>query len=87
MTKRHLIWYEDPGHAWLAVPLSDLLTLKISQGVSRYSYVEGDTAFLEEDCDASLYLTAAKARGWNITTEEIFQDPTPIRYYNSYIPM
>jgi len=51
-------YYQDPGHGWLKVTISEIERLMIE--VSSYSYVRGDHAFLEEDCDMSKFL-AAKA--------------------------
>jgi len=48
----------DPGHGWLQVPLNELDALGITGQISMYSYVEGDTVWLEEDCDLSTYLHA-----------------------------
>ena len=87
MEKRNLFFISDPGHAWLQVALADLLTLKISDKISSYSYIKDGMAFLEEDCDADVYLTAAKEAGWLITLTETYADPTQIRNYRSYIPM
>jgi hypothetical protein len=41
-------------------------------------------AYLEEDCDAGLFLNAAKAAGLVIAFKEVHQDPTPIRNYPHY---
>ena len=53
-----LVWISDPGHAWLRVPLSDYVASGIK--ASRFSYVDAAHVYLEEDCDAELYLTAAR---------------------------
>jgi hypothetical protein len=69
---RTLTFLSDPGHGWLAVPYSDLMALKIIESVSTYSYHDKrhGLVWLEEDCDAGLYLQAAKAAGWQITINE-----------------
>lgn len=59
-----LIWFSDPGHAWLAVSRQAVQQAGIADKVSNYSYVSRDrqTAYLEEDCDAGLFLaTVPKA--------------------------
>lgn len=44
--------YEDPGHAWLKVSLEDILKVGLMPSAfSSYSYRNGDSFFLEEDCD------------------------------------
>jgi len=50
-------FYRDPGHAWLEVPLVELAQLNIVDKVTAYSYVNYGLAcaYLEEDCDLSLY--------------------------------
>ena len=53
----HNLW-NDPGHGWLEVRISDLKLLGIDKKVSGYSYrdPDGERAYLEEDCDMSLYI-------------------------------
>lgn len=47
-------YFEDPGHAWLRVPLIEICP--IQDKISHYSYMKGKYAYLEEDCDAILFL-------------------------------
>lgn len=49
-------WIIDPGHGWLRVPLVSAEGL----AVSEYSYVDrsGGWLYLEEDCDAGVWLRA-----------------------------
>jgi len=54
--------YSDPGHGWARVPKSLLVALGIADKVSRYSYQRGDFAYLEEDCDMSLFFNAYRER-------------------------
>ncbi|MGH2536195.1 MAG: hypothetical protein ACRDHL_02250 [Candidatus Promineifilaceae bacterium] len=53
----------DPGHGWLKVPLVEIATLGIEGQISPYSFIEGQYAFLEEDCDCPRYLEARVAQG------------------------
>lgn len=48
--------YSDPGHAWLAVPIVELEALGIADKISHCSYIRGGMAYLEEDCDATLFI-------------------------------
>lgn len=50
-------FYADAGHAWLAVRTADIeaVGLKVT-GFSHYSYCKGDTFYLEEDCDAGIFI-------------------------------
>lgn len=57
-------FHEDPGHGWLAVPVSELIALGVFGAISGYSYIsrDGRTAYLEEDCDFAAFWAAYKAR-------------------------
>jgi hypothetical protein len=56
-TTDHNFW-NDPGHGWLEVQISDLKLLEIEKKISGYSYRKDGKAYLEEDCDASIYINA-----------------------------
>ena len=78
-------FYEDPGHAWLAVPVSTLEKLGIDGCISSCSYVHGAIAYLEEDLDAGVFTDAAAANGWELDSfHTIYQENTPIRDYAMY---
>ena len=82
-----LDFYEDPGHGWLAVPLELLDTLGLIDRVSRYSYLRGRYAHLEEDCDYSLFAQAMRERNVPFTIREHHTDNrSRIRGYASYHP-
>lgn len=82
---RKLSFHSDPGHGWLAVNVRDLETLGLMKKISHYSYVRGNTVYLEEDCDYGLFLQASKEAGWNLSIKTIHYDKTaPIRSYNSF---
>jgi len=51
-------FHTDPGHGWLEVPLAMLRDLNIHNKISAYSYKDAVNAYLEEDCDAALFLAA-----------------------------
>ena len=55
--------HTDPGHGWLEVPRGLLDTLGIAGDISAYSYINGTTAYLEEDCDFSLFVQAMREAG------------------------
>lgn len=50
----------DPGHGWLKVPFSLIEKLGIVDHITRYSYQRYEFVYLEEDCDAPLFLEAYK---------------------------
>lgn len=54
--------------------MSDLEALGITGLISAYSYAKGDTAYLEEDQDADLYIKGAKAAGWTIQIVEKYSN-------------
>jgi hypothetical protein len=76
-------FHADPGHGWLEVPVAELAALGIADKVSGYSYLsrDGKTAYLEEDCDATVFV-AAKAPGgiearcawFSMNTEHVHHD-------------
>jgi hypothetical protein len=76
----------DPGHGWLEVKYSELKDLGIEDKISSYSYIKGDAVYLEEDCDAAVYLDAMKAKGKEIEFIELNEPDnySKIRDYKSY---
>lgn len=74
-------FHSDPGHGWLEVPEAEVKSLGIN--VSPYSYRKGDMLFLEEDCDASAYIAAQRAKGVEVKTTSVYYDASaPIRNYD-----
>lgn len=51
-------YYRDDGHGWIAVKKNILEKIGIADEISKYSYQRGKMAYLEEDCDASLFVNA-----------------------------
>jgi len=51
-------FYSDPSHGWLKVKKSELKELGIEKKITGYSYQKGEWVYLEEDCDASIFLDA-----------------------------
>lgn len=49
-------FYSDAGHGWLAVKRELLEQFGLLSKVTHYSYQKGETVYLEEDCDASLFI-------------------------------
>ena len=56
--KKQFILHEDGCHGWLEVSYKDVTDLNIQNEISDYSYINRTTEkiFLEEDCDATLFL-------------------------------
>jgi hypothetical protein len=78
-------FYSDPGHGWLKVPIALLVELGIEDAISTYSYMKGDFAYLEEDCDFSLFMKAMRDRGIELRfREHIANKQSRIRGYDYY---
>ena len=76
----HLRFHADPGHGYLEVPMA-VYTAAMGADArpSGFSFIHGrpddlQILFLEEDCDASEFLTAASAAVWcdGVELEEIY---------------
>ena len=79
-------FYADPGHGWMAVKIEELMKLGIITKISPYSYMRANTAYLEEDVDASLFIhTYMEKHGINPKYKYTHTDRrSPIRSYDSY---
>jgi len=56
-------FYSDPGHGWLRVDLASVNAVGLTPGsFSSFSYQNGPWLYLEEDCDASVFVKAYMAR-------------------------
>lgn len=59
------VW-EDADHSWLEAPIQDVVVAGVNpDDISGFSYVSNDTVFLEEDCDAPLFLNAHQTKYGN----------------------
>lgn len=80
--------YYDAGHGWLAVTDAQAHSVGLSEGdFSSYSYRFGNTLYLEEDLDASIFIRAWEAQHGPIVLHAVDQgDYSPIRNYRSVMP-
>jgi len=76
---KNLTWIVDPSHAWLRVPLKQIIASGIAPLISEYSYYNRNHVYLEEDCDAPLYLDTVKGDYTKIP--ETQYDDAPCRAY------
>lgn len=76
-----LNFHEDPGHAWVEVPMEIINKLGIADKISSYSYMCSGRAYLEEDCDAAVLFDALDARAMPWTTKRLYREFTPIREF------
>ena len=58
-------FYSDPSHGWYAVDVDEIKAYGLVEKISAFSYhdPEDGLVFLEEDCDATLFERAVRARG------------------------
>ena len=79
------VWANDAGHEWLAVGIAELIRLGIADKISGYSYVKGNTAYLEGDCDAAVFFDAKQQAGETVNTRiGKHWDRWPGRSFRSY---
>lgn len=84
---RTINYYSDPGHGWIKVSLKEIARLGIANRISGYSYVNKGFAFLEEDCDAGVYINCLKAVGVEFKVAHHIADrSSKIRNYRRYTP-
>jgi hypothetical protein len=74
-------YYTDPGHGWIRVKKQLLIQLNIAFDISNYSYMKGNFAYLEEDCDMGIFCEAKERLGEKFGFIDVFSTITPIRDY------
>ena len=70
----------DPSHGWLIAPIDEIREAGLS--ISDYSYIYRDTgtAYLEEDCDAMVFINYLEKNNVAFKVKETHIDHThPIR--------
>jgi hypothetical protein len=79
-------FFSDPAHGWLEVEIDELVRLGLVNKISHFSYINGEKAYLEEDCDASLFCKTKAALGEPIEFNEInsAHSDSFIRNYGHY---
>lgn len=87
ITPIYYTFYSDPGHGWLAVNLDELIQLGIQDKISSYSYMHGNTVYLEEDCDMAEFMNAMEAKGVQVKLAFINERERDsiIRSYGRYV--
>ena len=90
--KPTLRFYSDDGHGWLAVKRQKLIDLGLMEKISPFSYQRGNTVYLEEDCDITVFLKACGCITFEQTREKFncIEKHTngrhPIRSYDIFTP-
>lgn len=77
--------YSDDSHGWIAVKKKLIDDLNLSKKITVFSFQKGKTVYLEEDCDASVFLDELKKRDMNCQIISIHhKNKSPIRGYERY---
>ena len=89
--KKQFTFHDDASDAWLEVSYKDVTDLNIQNRITECSYINRTTKkiFLEEDCDALLFLNEFKNKyGYKPELlEGRFYEESPIRnlpFYSSW---
>jgi len=83
--QRTFIYYTDPGHGWVKVPVRLLNNIGIADKITSFSYYRNGFAFLERDTDMALLVN--KLRQLNIEPKFKSQHTdnlSKIRNYRSF---
>lgn len=74
--------FNDPGHGWLQVTKAQLVEAHVTGLITAYSRVDDTHVYLEEDCDAPLFLESIE---YPYVIQEIHSNEvSPIRSKRSY---
>jgi len=65
-------FHYDAGHGWLKVTIQEIKSLGIDNKISSCSYRQGNDVYLEEDCDASIFIDAFNKIPGNVSFNEIY---------------
>ena len=80
-----LEFHTDPGHGWLRVPYHFLEKFNILNKITSCSFIKGNWAYLEEDCDMPTFMLAASDHGYSLKITDIYHDEdAPCRFYPSF---
>jgi len=84
--KTMYIFTSDPGHGWLRVLKTEIKP--IQDKISKHSYMNGKYVYLEEDCDAGIFMLH-KWGSYDEAHKHIKDnsvETTKIRSYEQYSP-
>ena len=77
--------YCDSGHGWLKVKKNLLDVLGIADRISHFSYMRNEYAYLEEDCDASIFVGAYEEK-YGIRLQYRFHHTDKLSRIRNYNP-
>lgn len=68
-------FHSDPGHGWLEVNAADAASVGLSpQSFSKYSYQDGATMYLEEDCDAPKFVRVWERHHGTLAMSDVYSN-------------
>lgn len=80
--------FADPSHGWIKVSTRELFKLGIINKISPCSYYRNGYVYLEEDCDASLFLQVKRGLKQHVRFIEHYTNKcSRIRSYRSFYPL
>lgn len=85
-TQYTLRFLTDPGHGWISAPRKLVNELGIAKQITAWSYQKGGSVYLEEDCDASLFMETAGKAGITITFITRYHEDNYVRNMEAYVP-
>jgi len=85
MNNNTYTFYSDSSHGWLEVPIHEIEKLGIKNNISNFSYINNNLAYLEEDCDAGVFIKAyEKHFGSKPKIFESLKENNNIRYFHRF---
>jgi len=83
----NFVFHTDPGHGWVEVPFQMLQLLGITEEITRYSYRQDQTCYLEEDQDAETFVKAIQSRdGPAVEFQDRYLEDSFVRTLPPYTP-
>jgi hypothetical protein len=80
-----IIYFNDSGHGWYSVKRSKLESMGVLSKVSGFSYQKGESVYLEENCDASLFFNAlTEEEKQSIKVIDSYSQSCPVRRYERF---
>ena len=80
-------FYCDASHGWIKISIGKLKELGIIEQISKYSYINNNNAFLEEDRDAGILLRKLDEIGISYKSRHHYSNRSRIRNFNSFNPI
>jgi len=81
MNSENLKWISDAGHGWLRVDKSNYIRSNFR--ASSYSYYDDEFVYLEEDCDAPLYINEHNVTNYRTLPEDYYDGDCFVRDLNN----